>query len=119
MTATRLSLGRRPKPRTTQEAFGHVRLNQAAQQEIEKIITRASAQALNRTQIPYDPDDSPQTGEIMVRGLAGTDALFQPNAPWSLERAVKEIGKRGRPVTLTRSEVTGGEWTFYVAPRRS
>jgi hypothetical protein len=91
MTATRLTLGRRPKPGTTHGAFGHVRLNQDAQQEIETIITRESAQALMRTQIPYDPDDSPQTGEIMVRPLAGTDALFQPNAPWSLERAIKEV----------------------------
>lgn len=93
MTVTRLALGRRPKTGTTQGAFGHVRLNQDAQRAIETIIARVSAQALQRKQIPYDPDDSPQTGEIMVRPVAGTDALFQPNAQWSLERAVREIGK--------------------------
>jgi hypothetical protein len=115
MTVTRLMLGRRPKPGTTQAAFGHVRLNTDAQQAIESIIAAVVAQALARKQIAYDPDDAPQTGEVMVRPLAGTDALFQPLAPWSLERTNTAIAKAGKPATLSRAEVADGGWTFYAA----
>jgi hypothetical protein len=115
MTVTRLMLGRRPKPGTQQPAFGHVSLNADAQHSIEQIISTVVAQALAREQIAYDPDDTPQAGEVMVRPLVGTDALFQPNAAWSLERANTTLAKRGKPANLTRTDVTDGEWTFYTA----
>ena len=114
MTVTRLMLGRRPNVSMQQKAFGHVALRADAQKEVEAVVARIAAQALLSTKVTYDPDDAPGDGEVMAHSLAGIDAEFQPAAPWSLERAAKEIAKPGKPAVIGKSEVLDGEWTFYV-----
>lgn len=114
MTATKLMLGRRPDVSAQQQAFGHVALNAAAQHEVESVVDTVAKRALAAKAIPYDPDDAPNAGEVMTAALKGIDKEFQPAAPWSLERAAGEIAKQGKPATISKAEVTGGSWTFYV-----
>jgi hypothetical protein len=116
MAVTRMMLGRRPDPSASapQSAFGHVALNAAAQLEIEAVVQEVAQRALNARPIAYDPDDTPQVGEVMKHALAGIDNEFQPAAPWSLERAVKQIRAQGRPTVVDSRELTEGRWTFYV-----
>lgn len=114
MTATKLMLGRRPDVGKQQAAFGHVALNAAAQSSVEGVVADATKKALGATQITYDPDDAPGTGEVMVHPLLGIDAEFQPKAPWSLENAIAAISKTGKPSLLDKGEVAGGGWSFYA-----
>jgi hypothetical protein len=112
MTATRLMLGRRPK--VGQQAFGHVALNSSAQTEVTKIVAEVLQKAKALTSIKYDPDDTPDSSEVMTRALQGIDSEFQSSAAWSLERTVKEITKGGKPVPISKGEIDQGLWSFYA-----
>lgn len=114
MTATRLMLGRRPDVSAQQQAFGHVALNAGAQQAAEGVIATVVTRALAANPIAYDPDDAPGSGEVMTRPLKGIDKEFQQAAPWSLERAAAAIARPGKPTVISKSEIAGGVWTFYV-----
>ena len=112
MTVTRLMLGRRRK--VGQLAFGHLALNVAAQSKVEEIVATVLGKAESLKPVNYDPDDSPQSGEVMTRALAGIDTEFQQAAAWSLERTLKEITKGGKSATISRGEVDAGLWSFYA-----
>lgn len=109
----RVMLARRPKPNQT-GAFGHVDVSAAARRELDSIIQKIRADATGRKEIPYHPDDQPDEGEVLTGALQGFDSHFQPNAAWSLERAVAEVRRSGLPATLSVKEIPGGGWTFYA-----
>ncbi len=112
MAVTRVVLGRRPN--VGQQAFGHVALNSDAQAAVEGIVAIIHRRALSLRPVDYDPDDIPQSDEVMFRPLAGIDGEFQPSAAWSLERTVNEINKRGNPGRISRAEAGDGMWSFYA-----
>ena len=107
-----MMFGRRPG--VGQSAFGHVDLDASTQKAIDVIVAARLDIARHRTEITYDPDDTPASGEVMVTNLGGIDGAFQPAAAWSLERSVKAIGVRGKPTPISKGEVEHGGWTFYV-----
>lgn len=111
MSVTTLLLGRRPSG--IEEAFGFVALEKKAEAEIADIVQKVANHALGLNPIDYHADDHPDRGEVMVRDLAGIDAEFQKDAPWSIERLVKAIRATGVRDHIGGSGVDSEHWTFY------
>jgi hypothetical protein len=107
----RLMLGRRPKQESS--AFGHVDVSQKGRVQIGQVVENSTTWVKGCTSIDFHPDDTAEEGEVLKAPLHGFDEMFQPQAPWSLERLVKEIRATGVPATLSRKGVQNGGWTFY------
>jgi hypothetical protein len=106
-------LARRPG-KAAQGAFGHVDVSAAGRADLEKIVQDIAGSLRGRKQIPFHPDDEADAGEVLTAKLKGFDSWFQAQAPWSLERTVTEIRRKGLPPTLGQKDVRGGGWSFYA-----
>jgi hypothetical protein len=108
----RAMLGRRPGK--NQKAFGHVDLQKNARLELATFISDLRKQCEAKKEIAFHPEDRAEDGEILTGLLEGFDGNYQPKAPWSLEKAIKEIRAKGVPSVLGAKDIEDGEWTFYV-----
>jgi hypothetical protein len=107
----RLMLGRRPKKESP--AFGHVDVSDKGRTQLGSIVGNSATWVRERSAVDFHPEDTAEEGEVFTAQLQGFDEMFQPEAPWSLERLVTEIRAGGIPSTLSRKEVQDGRWTFY------
>lgn len=110
---TRAMLARRPSAAAV-PAFGHVDVAPGGRAQLHDVVEKLVTLVKARKPVAFHPDDIPDDGEILVAELKGFDSWFQPQAPWSLERAVAEIRATGSPLTLKASGITQGAWSFYV-----
>lgn len=108
----RAMLGRRPDAPGV-EAFGHVDVAAAGRDQLHEVVASVVNMTVGKTEIEFHPDDLAADDEVLVAPLSGFDDWFQPQAPWSLQRAITAIRASGRPDTLTAKGITDGEWTFY------
>lgn len=115
--AVNAMLVRRPS-RQQVGAFGHVNVAKKGRDRLRKMLERVRGEALRRRAVQFHPDDIPDEDEVLVADLAGFDRHFQPRAPWSLERTVKEARAGGLPNVLDEKEIRGGGWTFYAVRGR-
>lgn len=110
-------LGRRPA-KAQQDAFGHVDLSADARTSLSGIVHTVVEDAQRREEVPFHPDDEAEPTEVLVADLEKFDDLFQPQAAWSLERAIDEIRDGGLPETLDAGQIRDGGWSFYVVRAR-
>lgn len=108
-----LMLARRPQ-HVGQVPFGHVDLTEAGRNGLEAVVDDAIRRIEGRTEVEFNPDDRAGEDEVLTAPLRGFDQWFQAQAPWSLERAVREIRDPGLPDTLDASGIRGGGWSFYA-----
>jgi hypothetical protein len=105
-------LARRPHSQGA-PAFGHVNVSPEGRTALDRVL-KGLLRAESRTHVQFHPDDLAGHGEVLVAPLQNFDQFFQPDAPWSLERAVDEVRASGSPATLGAAAVRGGGWSFYV-----
>ena len=112
-TDTRVVLGRRPRTKG-EDPFGFAKPSAGGRQLMFDTLVEAVNDVQHLKAEPYHPDDQAGPGEILVGNLAGIDAFFQKDAPWSLERLIGETRQTGQPKWLTYNEIETGGWTFYA-----
>ncbi|MTD44866.1 hypothetical protein GKE82_11330 [Conexibacter sp. W3-3-2] len=109
--------GRRPAT-NGEPAFGHVDLDETARRDLAENAEALHARLTSKTQIAFSVNDIVVDGEIMVAPLEDFDDHFQPDAPWSFERAVIEIRRQQLPDLLGESDIRTGRWSFYLTRLR-
>ncbi len=111
---TELLFGRRP-PKKQSTAFGHIDLSKSARSKLASVVVDLARHAGSLTPVAYHPDDEADAGEVLRAPLSGIDSFFQPNAAWSIERAISELRSPKLPTTLSAAAVASEQWGFYVA----
>lgn len=99
-------------------AFGHLDLNPSARSRLGDLVSKQFVIATEKEEVDFHPDDLPDDNEVLVADLRGFDSWFQAQAPWSLERAIREMRRAQLPPVLTASGVAGGDWGFYLVRSR-
>ena len=114
---TQVMVVRRPSgPGVT--AFGHIDVAPGGRSRLHTIVSQQVADLGPKLEVEFHPDDLAEDNEVLVADLHGFDSWFQPQAPWSLERAVREIRAPRVPATLTASGIASGDWGFYLIRSR-
>src|SRR5947209_2448524 len=114
---TQVMLARRPSGPGV-PAFGHIDVAPGGRSRLHAIVSRQVAELGSKDEVEFHPDDLAEDHEVLVADLHGFDTWFQPQAAWSLERAVREIRATRVPETLTVSGVASGDWGFYLIRSR-
>jgi hypothetical protein len=107
-------LARRPA-KAGATAFGHVNVDAAARNELQKIVQGVAAAVKGKKPVKFHPDDQAEPDEVLSTALKGFDSWFQEKAPWSLERVVAEMRATTMlPEALGATEIREGGWSFYA-----
>lgn len=106
-------LARRPA-KAGLTAFGHVDVTAPGRAGLDRIVSDLYGAVSALEEVHFHPDDEAAADEVLTSSLKGFDSWFQEKAPWSLERTVSEIRRKGLPEALGEAEIRDGGWSFYA-----